>query len=106
MKTGIYYSDITKEITSVTNDALPSEDRWTHLTDDAQLGLLAVRAILVDRGLVDDVTAVYWYFPLPKEAGGPALQCDAAGTRQSALGWLGRLRALLRGNRRPQLPTS
>ena len=106
MKTGIYYNDITNEITSVTSGALPSEAGCTHLTDDAQLGLLAVRAMLIDRGLADDGTAVYWHLPQPEEVGGPALRCDAAARRQSAAGWLGRLRALLRGNRRPQLPAS
>ncbi len=106
MKTGIYYNDTTREITSVTNGGLPSEAGWTHLTDDAQLGLLAVRAILVDRGLVDDGTTVYWHLPQPEEEGGPALRCDVAARRQSAPGWWGRLRALLRGNRRPPLPTS
>ncbi len=106
MRTGIYYNDTTKEITSVTNGVLPSEAGLTHLTDDAQLGLLAVRAILVDRGLVDDVTAVYWYLPQSEEPGGPALRCDVADRPQSAPGWLARLRTLLRGNRRPPLPTS
>lgn len=105
MKTGIYYNDTTKEITSVTNGVLPSEDEWTHLTDDAQLGLLAVRAILVDRGLVDDGTTVYWHLPQSEEPGGPALRCDVADRPKSAPGWLGRLRALFRGNRRPPLPT-
>ena len=108
MRTGIYYNDATKEITSVTNGALPSEAGWTHLTDETQLGLLAVRSILTDRGLVNDDRAVYWHFPQPEQAGGPLplLRCDVAGTRRSAGGWLGSLRGLLKGNRRPQLPAS
>lgn len=104
MKTGIYYNAITKEITSVTNDTLPSDAGWTHLTDETQLGLLAVRSILADRGIVDDDRAVYWHLPQPEEAGGPPLRCYVAGTQLSAASWLVRLRALLKGNRRSQLP--
>lgn len=106
MRTGIYFNDATKEITSVTNGALPSEAGWTHLTDETQLGLLAVRSILTDRGLVDDDTAVYWHLPQPQQAGGLLLLCDGPGTRRSATGWLGGLRTLLKGNSRPQLPAS
>ena len=106
MRTGIYFNDATKEITSVTNGALPSEAGWTHLTDETQLGLLAVRSNLTDRGLVGDDRAVYWHLPQPEQAGGPLLRCDGAGTRRSAAGWLGSLRALLKGSRRPQLPAS
>ena len=106
MRTGIYYNDARKEITSVTNGALPSEAGWTHLTDETQLGLLAIRSILTDRGLVGDDRAVYWHLPQPEQADGPPLRCDVAGTRQSAASWLGSLRALLKDNRRPQLPAT
>lgn len=104
MKTGMYYNDATKEITSVTNGTLPSEAGWTHLTDETQLGLLAVRSILAERGMVDDDRTVYWHLPQPEEAGGPPLRCDVAGTQRSAASWLVSLRALLKGDRRSQLP--
>lgn len=104
MKTGIYYNDITKEITSVTNGDLPSEVGWRQLTDDPRLGLLAVRAFLVERGLVDDDTAVYWHLPQPKQAGGPALFCEPPEKKTN--GRLGRLWSGLRGDDRRQLPAS
>ena len=104
MKTGIYYNNMTQEITSVTNGDLPSEAGWTHLTDESQLGLLAVRAILVGRGLVEDDTAVYWHLPQPEQAGGPALVCEPPDKNTS--GWRGRLWPPLKGNQRQQLSAS
>ena len=86
MNTGIYYNNITKEITSVTNSDLPSEAGWRQLTDDPQLGLLAVRALLVDRGLVDEDTTVYWHLPQPDQAGGPALVCAQTETEKKTGG--------------------
>ncbi len=104
MKTGIYYNDITKEITSVTNSDPPSEAGWTHLTGETKLGLLAVRAIVVGRGLVDDEKAVYWHLPQPKQAGGPALVCEPP--EKKAGGRLGWLWSGFRGEHRWQLPAS
>ena len=106
MNTGIYYNNITKEITSVTNSDLLSEAGWRQLTDDPQLGLLAVRALLVDRGLVDEDTTVYWHLPQPDQAGGPALVCAQTETEKKTGGRLSRLWSNLRGGHQRQLPTS
>ncbi len=84
MKKGMYFNQITKEITSVTTGDLPSESGWTHVTDETQLGLLAARAILVDRGLVDDDSAVYWHFPQPIEANQPLFLCQEPSERKAA----------------------
>lgn len=104
MTKGIYYNHITKEITSVTNGDLPLDAGWRHLTDEPQLGLLAVRAILVNRNLVDDEKEVYWHLPQPKQAGGPALFCEPL--EKNIGGRLGRLWSGLRGDDRRQLPAS
>ncbi len=104
MKAGVYYNDITHEITSVTNSDLPSGAGWTHLTDEAQLGLLAVRAMLIDRGLVDDDRAVYWHLPQPERAEGLALVCEPPDKKTRGL--RGGLWSVLRGNERQQLSSS
>ena len=104
MKTAIYYNDITKEITSVTDSDLSSEAGWTLLTDEADLRLLAVRAILAERNLVEDVTAVYWHLPQPTQAGGPALICDASEKKAGAR--MGQLCSRLLGNQHQQYQSS
>lgn len=106
MNSGIYFNSTTKEITSVTDGDLGLEDNWTYLTNEARLGLLAIRSILRERGLVDDDTAVYWYLPQPSEATGSVPRCDVDIAREPTAGWRDRLRAGFRGNRRPPLPTS
>ena len=100
MKTGIYYNDITRKVMSGIHCTLVYEAR---LTDEQQLGLLAVRGIPVDRGPVDDGAVVCWHLPQPEEARSPPLPCDVRGIRQSAPGWLGSLSELLRGARQAGL---
>lgn len=84
MQKGTYYNRITKEITTITSGDLPSETGWTLLTDETRLGLLAARAMLVDRRLVDDESAVYWHFPQPLEANEPLFLCQEPSERKAA----------------------
>ena len=106
MNSGIYFNPTTKEITSVTDGDIGLEGDWTYLTKDARLGLLAVRSILRERGLVDDDTAVYWYLPQPSEATESVPRCDLDIARRPSAGWRNRLRAAFRVIRRPPIPTS
>ena len=59
MKTGIYYNDRTKEITSVSNGNVLPNAGWTQVSDESQLGLIAVRAMLEERGIIEDGSVVY-----------------------------------------------
>ena len=76
MKTGIYSNAITRKVMSGIHCTLVYEAR---LTDEQQLGLLAVRGIPVDRGPVDDGAVVCWHLPQPEEARSPPLRYDVAG---------------------------
>ncbi len=54
MKSGTYFRPETKELATIKgeNDTLPGSG-WQLLTDDTEQGLMAARALLVERGLVD-----------------------------------------------------
>ena len=70
MQRGIFYRAETNELLSVANDGdeLPG-DGWRLLTDAPALGLVSIRALLVEQGLADAPTAsdAYWYMPPPKQ---------------------------------------
>ena len=70
MKSGIYFRPETEELETITgeNDTLPGGG-WQLLTDDTEPGLVAARALLVERGLVDEqrATDVYWYVARRKQ---------------------------------------
>ena len=70
MQTGIYFRRETAELARVTaeQDGLPG-DGWERLTDQSELGLVALRALAVERRLADEHTAhdVYWHMPRPKD---------------------------------------
>ena len=101
MRTGIYFNPSTNEVTSVTDaDAHPGA-QWQHVSDDSKLGLLAIRKVVLERGLVNDLTTVYWYLPQPPEAIKPLLGCDVPAARPTNAGLLARLRAALPGAGRP-----
>ena len=100
MRTGIYYNQKTKEITSITGGDLLSGSGWMHVTDDARLGLLEARAVLVDHGLVEDGLTVYWHFPQPEKDGSLFLACEP---RNRKIGGLGRLWSGLRGSHRQEI---
>ena len=63
MRTGICFNRTTNEIMSVTDADDHPGPQWQHVTGETRLGLLAIRKLLVERGLVDDATVVYWYMP-------------------------------------------
>lgn len=63
---GIYYRSETDELTRVdSGGSEPPGDGWQLLSDDMNMGLLAARALIVERGLRDEaaVTDVYWHLP-------------------------------------------
>ncbi len=100
MRTGIYFNPSTNEVTSVTDADVPPRSQWQHVSDDSRLGLLAIRELVLERGLADDPTTVYWYLPQPAEAVKPLPGCDAP-ARPTNAGPLARLRAALPGAGRP-----
>ena len=64
MQRGIFFRTETNELLSLAGngDELPG-DGWRLLTDDANLGLLSIRSLLVEQGLADESTMshAYWY---------------------------------------------
>ena len=92
MKTGIYYNDTTKEITSVTDENISVGSDWCFLTSQAGLGLLAVRSMLVEQGLVNDERIVYWQLPQPRESTPAPILCDIPSTHRAGHNWLERQR--------------
>ena len=64
MQRGIFFRAETNELLSLAGngDELPGSD-WRLLTDDANLGLLSIRSLLVEQGLADESTVsdAYWY---------------------------------------------
>ena len=101
MKTGIYFNRTVNEITSVVDGDRHPGPQWLHVSDETGLGLLAVRVLLVEAGLVDDPTQVYWLMPQPEVDTKPILLCDSAAARPTDDGLLLRLRGSFRGARRP-----
>ena len=97
MKTGIYFNGRTNEIMSITDEKISVGSDWRFLTSQATLGLLAVRGVLVEQGLVCDEKAVYWHFPQPVEATLALLRCQAPSKRQAGFGWLRRKPASFSG---------
>lgn len=63
MDTGIFFKASSKEIVrALTSDERPSADEWAQVSDDSALGLVEIRSLLIERGLVDEreSIAVYW----------------------------------------------
>lgn len=103
MKTGIYFNRTKNEVMSVTDgDARPGPE-WLHLSDEPRLGLLAIRELVKEAGLVADLSEVYWHLPQVVEEA-PALSCDPPPVPLTKRGPIARLNAILRGPRRPPFP--
>ena len=91
MKTGIYFNPATCEITSVGPEDEHPGEAWRRVHEDHRLGLLTIRELLRDAHLVEDVRAVYWFFPQPAEAVKLAFcadDVDAAAPRAGLTSWL------------------
>lgn len=91
MKTGIYFNAATCEITSVGPEDEPPGEAWRHVHEDHRLGLLTIRELLRDAHLVEDVRAVYWYFPQSADVANLvfcAEDGDVAAPRTGLTGWL------------------
>ena len=101
MKTGIYFNPATCEITSVgPKDEHPGE-AWRHVHEDHRLGLLTIRELLREAHLVEDVRAVYWYFPQPADAVSMVFCDDDAAVAPPRAGLTSWLRSALHRKRRP-----
>ena len=70
MQYGIYFRKETAELARVATgqEELPG-DGWEHLIEKSDLRLVALRTLLVERGLVDEHAAhdVYWHMPQPND---------------------------------------
>ena len=58
---GIYFYPETREVLRVSNGRTDLGDGWIRISKDDTLGLLAVRYLVEERKLVDDVTTVEWF---------------------------------------------
>ncbi len=64
MSPGIYFNVAFHEVLAVglsKDEAFPEQDGWTKVSDNPRLGLLAVRQLLVGKGLVSDPRKVDWF---------------------------------------------
>lgn len=70
MQQGIYFRSRTSEVTAVTDetDTLPGAG-WERVAEDTRLGLVAVRHLLIERGLVDAEGAIPVYWRMVRHAG-------------------------------------
>lgn len=62
--TGMYFNPATHELVPVglsRDEKVSPGSGWVKISDDPRLGLLAVRDLLVRKGLVNDPHTVYWY---------------------------------------------
>jgi hypothetical protein len=101
MKTGMFYNPATKEVTAVAESDGELGSQWRHVSDDASMGLLAVRKLLALRGVAHSPTEVYWLMPQPTEEAKIDPACNAPGTAAPKEGFLTRLSGAFRGDRRP-----
>ena len=65
MRPGTYYRPASRELAVILGDEAPPGRGWQPLTGRTDLGLVALRALLVERGVVGnrDVRAYYWHMP-------------------------------------------
>ncbi len=58
---GIYFHSETREVLRVAEGGLNPGEGWIRIGEDDTLGLLAVRHLVEERKLVDDITTVEWF---------------------------------------------
>lgn len=108
MTIGIFFNRSFNEIFAVglcDDDELPETAGWIKVSDDPHLGLLPVRRLLVEGGLVKDYRLAYWYGfrgsvagherPAPLQSS-PGADRATARQRRSPLSALTRLGEILR----------
>jgi hypothetical protein len=63
MESGVYYRAATREVVIVVDGTEAAGDGWQRLSDHTSLGLVAIRRLLVERGVAapDVARSVYWY---------------------------------------------
>ena len=60
---GIYFSSERNEVFAkkFEEDSLPEDVSWVNVSGDPNLGLMAIREMVVRRGLATDKDAIYWH---------------------------------------------
>ena len=58
---GIYFHSETREVLRVAEGGPNPGGGWIRIGEDDTLGLLAVRHLVEERKLVDDITTVEWF---------------------------------------------
>ena len=60
---GIYFNSVYDEIFARASEdtELPDAENWVKVSDDARLGLVAIRTLLIEDGLTTDSPAVNWH---------------------------------------------
>ncbi len=60
---GIYFSSARNEVFAKTSEteSLPDDVSWIQVSNDTSLGLMAIRKLVVDRGLVTEGGTIYWH---------------------------------------------
>ena len=101
VKTGIYFNGSTNEITSAIDTEQALGQEWLQVSDDRGLRLLAVRKLLVERGIVEDPTTVYWRMPQPTDKPKLAVACEPESVERPRHGPLRMVRSIFRGPGRP-----
>lgn len=64
MRPAVYFNPTTNEIFTVglsQDEQFPAGNGWIKVSDNPRLGLLPVRELLVQQGLVENARRVYWY---------------------------------------------
>ncbi len=101
---GIYFNRKTKEVARVALGESPPEGEWKMVSEDAGLGLLAIRRLVAEQGLVDDPETVFWHMPQPPQPTAPLLLCPPDAGRPTRPGLPARLLRSHRDQGRPPRP--
>jgi hypothetical protein len=103
--TGTYLNLGTGEVVQVAGGAELPEGEWKMVSEDATLGLLAIRRLVAKQGLVDDPETLFWHMPQPPQSTAPLLPCPPDSGRRTGPGFLARLFRSHRDRRRPPRPS-
>ena len=63
MVVGVYFNSAYEEVLALASEevAPPDAEGWDKVSDDAGLGLVAIRALLVENGLTANARAIEWH---------------------------------------------
>lgn len=102
---GTYVNLGAGEVVQVAAGAALPEGEWKLVSEDASLGLLAIRRLVAAQGLVDEPEMLFWHMPQPPQQTTPLLLCPPDAGRRTRPGFLARLLRLHRDQRRPPRPS-